>query len=297
MLLVWALAMYVVSLVEVTPAFVPATAGGSLRGSGVGHNFGRAAEHSVPLASRSGLQAISTMLILSACALAARDIRRGRATRACVQMKAKAMQGDMWVDTVESPTTVYMRVLQEAATKQGEAVQVSKDCMKVKNMFKSQEYIDGLELLINDPFIDVLGQADVIIGNMGGLESTVMPKFIKFLAKKRRMMAIKAITEEYVKDLYESNGVVPVTVTSAAPLSEEQTDALKEKMKLKTGAQDIKLITIEDRELLGGFKIEWAYEDPQNRKVPQQGMDFSLKGMLLEAALAKGVITTGVDSA
>merc|ERR1719198_163033 len=84
------------------------------------------------------------------------------------------------------------------------------------------------------------------------LESTVLPKFITFLAKKKRLLALKPLCLEYVTELYNMQEIVPVKVTSASRLSSAQIEAIKDKMKAKTGASDVKLVQAVDAGLLGG---------------------------------------------
>jgi len=271
-----AVVLSVLSRVEIGQGFVPTTAGPSLRGNAAGHAAGQAAQGSASSAWRSGLQTASTLLAVSSCAMAARGTRRGR-----TQMSAGG-----------SPTLVYMTALQEAASKQGEAVQVSKDVMKVNDFYSDEEFLVQLSEITAEYGITELDKAAAIIDKMGTLESSVFPKFLKYLAKKRRLGAVVAICEEYIKNLYETNGVVPVVVTSAEPLSDGQKEALKEKMKAKTGAQDVKLICKLNGNLIAGFTLEWGYVDPQNLGTPCQGEDLSLKSILEKRAVMQGVTTT-----
>merc|ERR1712039_1137322 len=109
-----------------------------------------------------------------------------------------------------------------------------------------------------------------------GLESSVVPKFVTFLAKKKRLQALQPVVEEYMTSLYETQNIVPVRVRSAEPLTEEQKEAIKEKMKAKTGASDIKLVCQVDPNLLAGMTIEFGFTDPDVLGTPTEGADLSL---------------------
>eukprot|EP00415_Alexandrium_ostenfeldii_P001097 UN1097 len=117
-----------------------------------------------------------------------------------------------------------------------------------------------------------------------------MSKFITFLAKKQRLMAIKPILKEYVAELYYNQSIAPVTIKSATVLSDEQLESIKEKMKAKTGTEDVKLITEIDGSLMAGLTIEWGYTDPEKLENPTNGIDLSLKSYLQKAAVNEGVI-------
>lgn len=276
-----AVALYLLSLVEVKPAFIAAAASRSLRGGAAGLIPGQSIPTSVPLASRSGLQTASVLLTISACAIAARDATRSIARGGRIQMQG-----------TKSPILVYMTALSEAASKQQQAVQVTKDVMKVKNLFQSEEFMDKVSMLVNEPGLTQLDRADGMIKAMGDMESVVLPKFVTYLAKKKRLLSLKPICEEYVKSTYVNNGVVPVVVTSAAPMSDAQKASVTEKMKIKTGAKDVKLICKVNPDLLGGFTVSWGFDDPQLLLVPTQSEDLSLKTLLAKKAILQGVSPT-----
>merc|ERR1712050_824830 len=124
------------------------------------------------------------------------------------------------------------------------------------------------------------------------LESEVLPKFVKFLAKKKRLMALQPIVENYMSTLYETQNIIPVRVRSAQPLTEEQKEAIKEKMKAKTGASDIKLICQIDAGLIAGLTVEYGFTDPEQLSTPTEGEDLTMKSYLESAALNQGVVAT-----
>mmetsp|Transcript_36909 Transcript_36909/g.101584 ORF Transcript_36909/g.101584 Transcript_36909/m.101584 type:complete len:286 (+) Transcript_36909:81-938(+) len=270
--------LYALSVVEVpTAAFVaPSAVHGEVRPCLRGGSAS-APGASASLPWRGGMQAASTFLALSACALAS----RGRA-----QSQRRRTQA---LNSV-NPVLVYASALSGAAKKSGESVTVTKDVMKVKRLFVDEAFKEQLFTLINRG-LDQLDTANVFCEAFAPMESTVFPKFVKYLAKKRRLTSLKLICKEYVKGLYVSEQIVPVRVQSATPLNDEQKDAIKEKMKAKTGASDIKLVCEVSGELLAGFKVEWGFVDPETLDAPADGIDMSLKSILSKAAIKEGVTT------
>merc|ERR1712187_683411 len=125
----------------------------------------------------------------------------------------------------------------------------------------------------NTPNYTQVDKANLIIELLQPLESTVLPKFLVFLAKKKRMCSLKKIVQQYVQTLYISQSVAPVKVTSASILTDDQKDQIKEKMKAKLEVDDIKLICEYDTSLLGGFKLEYGYTDPDTLLVPTYETD------------------------
>merc|ERR1712217_697749 len=94
----------------------------------------------------------------------------------------------------------------------------------------------------------------------------------------------------YMSTLYETQRIEPVRVRAAQRFTEEQVEAIKGKMKAKTGASDIKLIQEVDSSLLGGLVIEWGFMDPETLDVATEGIDVSLTNVLKKAAIGQGVL-------
>merc|ERR1712187_878085 len=94
----------------------------------------------------------------------------------------------------------------------------------------------------------------------------------------------------YMNTLYATQNIAPVRVKSAQPLTEEQKEAIKEKMKAKTGASDIKPVCQLDTSLIAGLAVEYGFVDPELLDIPTSGEDLSLKRYLETAALNQGVV-------
>ncbi|CAK9076630.1 unnamed protein product [Durusdinium trenchii] len=187
------------------------------------------------------------------------------------------------------PVVTYAKALMEGGKSKGEEVAVTKDVLYIKLMYDSDEFKENLVAVLNNPKLKELEKAETMVKLMPGLKSSVMPKFITFLAKKNRLGGVKRIMLEFVQAMYFNNAITPVKVTSAQRLSDEQKDKIKEKMSSKVGT-DIKLLEDVDPGLLGGFKLEWGYQDPDRLIAPSQGVDLSLKFILNKRALQKGVV-------
>merc|ERR1719401_509699 len=160
----------------------------------------------------------------------------------------------------------------------------------IRARYEDEDFKQELVLIQNEPAQDVLVTAARTAKLLEPFESTVMKKFITFLAKKRRLVGLLPVCKEYVAALYFSQSIAPVLVKSALPLTDEQMESIKEKMKAKTESGDIKLINEIDGTLLAGFTVEWGYIDPEKLEGPTNGIDLSLKSYLEKKAIDKGVI-------
>jgi len=273
------LALYTMDLAG--QAFVPTST--SLRAPSMGAALpGALGRQPVELGSGSAGAAILAVAVGAATGVAA-TLRRTR----CSSVQRRA---DGSYLTPKGPIVVYCEALVAAAAEKGESVPVSKDVMKVKKAYDEDEDFLHEMLAQNTPDWTQVDKAKLIVELLSPLESTVMPKFLIFLAKKKRLCSLKKIVQQYVQTLYISQSVAPVKVISASILTEEQKDKIKAKMAKKLEVDDIKLICEYNNALLGGFQIEYGYTDPDRLKVPNNQIDISLKSFLDNAVVKEGVV-------
>lgn len=84
----------------------------------------------------------------------------------------------------------------------------------------------------------------------------VTANFIKLVAGKRRLFAIRDMIADYRK-LYDSErGVVNAEVTVAAPLSDAHVDALKEALGEATRGKDVDISVKIDPSIIGGLVVK-----------------------------------------
>jgi len=168
----------------------------------------------------------------------------------------------------------------------------------LKDLFKDQDlkdkgwaaWMDAAANQQGDPAEAELKRAEAFVAAMKGvLKSTVVPKFIVFMAKKLRLDMFRMLAGRYVKDVYVAQSIAPVRGESAAPLSDEQVNSLKDKMKKTLGVQDIKLATNVNPALVAGFKLYWDFIDPEKMSVPMAEADYSFESQLKVAAVQAGV--------
>lgn len=95
------------------------------------------------------------------------------------------------------------------------------------------------------------------------------------LVDRRRISFITTVFEQYQALLRKLNQTVLAEVISAVALSDEQQQAVREKVKALSGAQEVELKIVIDRDLIGGVIIN----------VGSQTVDASLKGQLRRIGL------------
>ena len=118
---------------------------------------------------------------------------------------------------------------------------------------------------------------EAILGQAGA--GDLVRRFVGLVAENRRLFALPEMIEAFLADLARRRGEVTATVTSAAPLTEAQRNALDDSLRRAVGGKvSVELKT--DPSLIGGLVV----------KVGSRLVDSSLKSKLQRLQLAmKGV--------
>ena len=104
------------------------------------------------------------------------------------------------------------------------------------------------------------------------LEGRVVPGVLnlaRLLARRGRFEALPAIAAEYTRLLNRQRGIVEAVVTSAQPLSADETAALQARVEAMTGS-GVDVRTEVDEALIGGLTV----------RIGDQLLDASLRGRL-----------------
>jgi len=103
-------------------------------------------------------------------------------------------------------------------------------------------------------------------------------RFLCLLVEKNCFRHIGLVLQKIEQNLDEQNGILDVTVESAAPVDSGFEKELSKMIKEKTGAADIKMKTCVRPELLGGYLL----------RIGSYYVDASLKGQLENIAARLG---------
>lgn len=231
------------------------------------------------------MQTASTFVALSACALASR-------ARSC--SSGRTPRTRLAAETNFVPAHVFTDALLTCASKAKESVAVTRDVLKVKKLLAETytPFEQKMHEFVNMPLMDGVEKANgmlELINEETKLESTVFPKFVKYLAKKKRLNMLKKALDQYVVGVYDSQKIEPVVCKSAQALTDAQKKTIKEKMMAKLGVTDIKLICEVNPRLEAGLALEWGFVDPEKLYCPTGGSEFTMKMVLEKMSTSKGV--------
>lgn len=123
----------------------------------------------------------------------------------------------------------------------------------------NKAFEDSPELvrLLSNPRLTLAERDRVLEDIFGGRINIYLLNMLKILASKRLLGGIGGCWLEYRRLYCERRNILPVTVTSAAPLSDEQTRQITESLSKKTGSQILLSFKL-DKSCLGGFILEYG---------------------------------------
>jgi F-type H+-transporting ATPase subunit delta len=93
--------------------------------------------------------------------------------------------------------------------------------------------------------------------------------FLVLTSGKKRSEFIREIIERFEVLALEHNQILSAQVFSAVPLSSEQTEAIRNRLRKNTG-KEVQLVEVVEKSLLGGFIV----------KIRDSVIDYSLKRQL-----------------
>lgn len=113
-----------------------------------------------------------------------------------------------------------------------------------------------LQKAIANPLVSSTAKKDIIKSIFSGNVDSNTVKFMMVLCDRGRIEYLDAIVETALVLAYKQASIEMAYVTSSVELSSAQTEALVEKLKAMTKAQQIKLELEVDESLIGGFKVQ-----------------------------------------
>merc|ERR1712178_402047 len=90
---------------------------------------------------------------------------------------------------------------------------------------------------------------------MGQIDGSTL-KFLFLLVDRGRIEVLDSIAQKFLELSYKQESIEIAKITSSIQLSAEQQKQIAEKLKVITGAKQIKLALKIDPKLIGGFTIE-----------------------------------------
>jgi F-type H+-transporting ATPase subunit delta len=163
-------------------------------------------------------------------------------------------------DTTRHVARVYAEALYNAADKVGEAGEVLEELDALVGQVFGRD--PGAEVFLASPSVSRDRKREALRKAFEGRASQVLVNFLYVLNDHDRLELLRAAARAY-RELYDQrSGRLPVHVSSAVPLAEEQQERLRNELRQVFGREPV-LQTRVDPELLGGLVVrveDWVYD-------------------------------------
>lgn len=135
-----------------------------------------------------------------------------------------------------------------------------------------------LKKFLGNPLITKDAKKNVVKDVLGEQIDGRTLKFLLLLVDRGRIQLLENIAEKFLELSYKQESIEIAKVTSSIKLSADQQKEIAEKLKVITGAKQIKLALKVDPQLIGGFTIE----------IGSKMIDTSIRGQLKQISSLLG---------
>jgi F-type H+-transporting ATPase subunit delta len=135
-----------------------------------------------------------------------------------------------------------------------------------------------LKKFLGNPLITRSAKKTVVKDILGEQIGGSTLKFLLLLVDRNRIQVLESIAQKFLELSYKQESIEIAKITSSIQLSAEQQKEIAEKLKVITGAKQIKLALKVDPQSIGGFTIE----------IGSKMIDTSIRGQLKQISSLLG---------
>ncbi|PIG92680.1 ATP synthase F1 subunit delta [Gloeocapsopsis sp. IPPAS B-1203] len=165
----------------------------------------------------------------------------------------------------------YAQALMSVARNNNLTEQFGGDIRALLDILENSEQLRDF---LANPFVSVEDKK-AVLQRVASEVNPYLRNFLMLLVDRRRILLLKDICQQFLAILRQLNQTVLAEVTSAVDLTDEQQQAVREKVIAMTSAREVELNTKIDPDLIGGVII----------KVGSQVFDASIRGQLRRLSL------------
>jgi F-type H+-transporting ATPase subunit delta len=169
----------------------------------------------------------------------------------------------------------YAEALLELATLNYSLKETTNDINIVSQFLANSS---DLKKFLDNPLITRDAKKNVLKDVLGEQISTTSLTFLMLLVDRGRIAFLDGVAQKFLELSYKKDSIEIAKITSSIQLSGQQQKDLAEKLKVMTGAKQIKLALRVDPKLIGGFTVE----------VGSKLIDTSIRGQLKQISSLLG---------
>lgn len=171
----------------------------------------------------------------------------------------------------------YAEALLELANSSGSLKEVTND-MNIVSQFLANS--SDLKTFLGNPLVTKDAKKNVVKDILGEQITAKTLTFLMLLVDRGRIALLDNVAKRFLELSYKTDCIEIAKVTSSVQLSAEQQKNIAEKLKVITGAKQIKLALKVDPYLIGGFTVE----------IGSKLIDTTIRGQLKQISNLLGAI-------
>ena len=171
----------------------------------------------------------------------------------------------------------YAEALLDLA-KSNDSLKETTNDMNIVSQFLANS--SDLKKFLGNPIITRDAKKNVVKDILGEQISGSTLKFLLLLVDRGRIEVLESIAQKFIELSYKQESIEIAKITSSIQLSADQQKEIAEKLKVITGAKQIKLALKVDPQLIGGFTIE----------IGSKLIDTSIRGQLKQISTLLGAV-------
>ncbi len=151
----------------------------------------------------------------------------------------------------------YAHALADVAEARGDQARTLEELQEIRRLFKE---VAELREVFNNPAVDRTRKENLLQAILGktGL-SPITANFLRLLLRNHRLGQLPEITDQYVAELDRRQGITPVEVHAARPLTAEEKQRLQSRFEGLTG-RSVRMTFSSDDHLIGGVSVRCGSE-------------------------------------
>lgn len=161
----------------------------------------------------------------------------------------------------------YAEALLDLAKSNGSLKETTNDINIVSQFLANSS---DLKKFLGNPLITREAKKNVVKDIIGEQIAESTLKFLLLLVDRNRIQVLDSIALKFLELSYNQESIEIAKITSSIQLSADQQKSIAEKLKVITGAKQIKLALKVDPKLIGGFTVE----------IGSKMIDTSIRGQL-----------------
>ena len=169
----------------------------------------------------------------------------------------------------------YAEALLDLAKSNGSLKETTND-MNIVSQFLANS--SDLKKFLGNPLVTKEAKKNVVKDILGEQIDGSTLKFLLLLVERGRIEILESIAQKFLELSFKQESIEIAKITSSIQLSAQQQKEIAEKLKVITGAKQIKLALKVDPTLIGGFTIE----------IGSKMIDTSIRGQLRQISSLLG---------